>query len=213
MEIQTTLADSCDIFADVEVIARIRPVRYSKIQIPSGNRIVLVARDKRTVERLLKEKRRWIKSKLTILREMEASAEVGRSEFYYFGKPRGLDGMESAIKQARKDLLSYASAYLEQNTPVLPKIKVRRMHARLGVYSAKKDEIRLSSYLAFLPQALIDYIIFHELTHRDVRGHGRNFWKKIKERYHDCREKEKELDLWWLRVKKQIEMHKELKYV
>lgn len=214
MEMQMTLAECCENLADVAVIARIRRVRYNRIQVPSCNTIIVVARDKHTVGRLLKEKRRWIERKIAALRDMESLAAIKEGEFYYFGEPRRYaDGVAALKKQARKDLLSHALVYLKQNSAMPPTVAIRRMRSRLGTYSAKKDEIRLSAYLVFLPHSLIDYIIFHEFAHRDIRNHGSGFWKKIETRYPDWKSREREIDLWWLRVKKQINKYKDLELI
>lgn len=214
MKMQTTLAECCENLADVAVIARIRQVRYNRIQVPSCNTVIVVARDEQTVGRLLKEKRRWIERKIAALRDIESLAAIKEGEFYYFGKSRRYaDEIVTLKKQARKDLLSYALTYLKQNFVMLPKVSIRRMRSRLGTYSAKKDEIRLSAYLVFLPPQLVDYIIFHEFAHRDIRNHGSGFWKKIETRYPDWKSREREIDLWWLRVKKQIDKYKDLELI
>jgi len=213
MEMQTTLSGGFENFPDVEIVKKIRRVRYNRIQIPSSSKLVIVAGDDRTAERLLREKREWIEKKLAHLKEMESLAEVKDGIFYYFGMPRSLEEIGLSRKKSRAELLASATAYLVQNAPAPPKVCVRRMRSRLGTYCAKKDEIRLSAYLVFLPQELVDYVIFHELTHREIRGHGGGFWRRIAERYPDWKQKEKELDLWWLRVKKQIGKYKVLEYI
>jgi|GEM_PF-3557342 len=214
MNTQTTLLDSMidhsDALPNVEII--IRRVRYNRIRIPSSDKVVFVVRDERTARRLMKEKKNWIEKKLAQMKEMEEATKIENGKFYYLGELRDESELY-AIKNFRKELFDHADYYLKQNTPVQPRLSIRRMRSKLGLYSAKKDEIKLSAYLVFLPKDLIDYIIFHELTHREIRNHRREFWETIAKRYPDWKQKEKEVDLWWFRVKKQISVYNKLRNI
>lgn len=214
MDIQTTLLDSVidhsNTLPNVEII--VRRVRYNRIKIPSSNKVVFVVRDERTARRLMKEKKNWIEKKLAQMKEIEEMAKIEHGKFYYFGELH--DEIElKRIKDFRQELFDQAIYYIKQNTDVPPRLLIRRMRSKLGVYSAKNDEIKLSAYLIFLPKDLIDYIIFHELTHRKIRNHGREFWEAISKRYPDWKQKEKEVDIWWFRVKRQISKYKELQNI
>jgi len=214
MNTQTTLLDSMidhsDALPNVEII--IRRVRYNRIRIPSSDKVVFVVRDERTARRLMKEKKNWIEKKLAQMKEMEEATKIENGKFYYLGELRDESELYT-IKNFRKELFDHADYYLKQNTPVQPRLSIRRMRSKLGLYSAKKDEIKLSAYLVFLPKNLIDYIIFHELTHREIRNHRREFWETIAKRYPDWKQKEKEVDRWWFRVKKQISIYNKLRNI
>lgn len=59
---------------------------------------------------------------------------------------------------------------------------------RLGSCDARKN-IKLSYYLMFLPDHLIDYVIYHELAHLTEMNHGESF-HYLCNRYCNGREQE-----------------------
>lgn len=52
---------------------------------------------------------------------------------------------------------------------------IKELYSRWGSCSNEKN-INLSLFLMLLPDRLIDYVIFHELTHLREMNHGPNFW-------------------------------------
>lgn len=51
-----------------------------------------------------------------------------------------------------------------------------------------------------LPEELIEYVVFHEITHLVHRRHNRLFRNRIKRRYPDYKEKDQLLDTYWYAV-------------
>jgi predicted metal-dependent hydrolase len=58
------------------------------------------------------------------------------------------------------------------------RVVIRRQRTRWGSCSINKN-IYLNIHLIQLPEALIDYVILHELVHTRVRNHGRRFWDEL----------------------------------
>ncbi len=56
------------------------------------------------------------------------------------------------------------------------RVYIRSQKTRWGSCSAKKN-ISLNIKLVLLPDALIDYVILHELTHTRILNHGSDFWR------------------------------------
>lgn len=54
-------------------------------------------------------------------------------------------------------------------------VKINRSKTRWGSCSADKN-INLSLYVLTLPEALIDYVLLHELCHTVEMNHGHAFW-------------------------------------
>ncbi len=51
--------------------------------------------------------------------------------------------------------------------------------------------------MKYLPQHLIEYIIFHEIIHVIEKKHNNRFWEIIEKRYKDYQGLERELFEYW----------------
>jgi predicted metal-dependent hydrolase len=60
------------------------------------------------------------------------------------------------------------------------KVSIRNQKTRWGSCSGKNN-ISLNINLSFLGQELIDYVIFHELTHIKNKNHSKKFWQDLEE--------------------------------
>lgn len=67
---------------------------------------------------------------------------------------------------------------LREGLPLFQKLTVSSAKSKWGSCNAK-GEIRLSYKLMFLPAAVTDYVIFHELCHIEHHNHGQAFWAKV----------------------------------
>jgi len=56
-----------------------------------------------------------------------------------------------------------------------------------------------------LPFYLIEYVVYHELTHLVEMGHNKKFWKMISNKYPNYKKMEDELLIYWLLVRKLID--------
>lgn len=63
----------------------------------------------------------------------------------------------------------------------MPPLRVRSMRSRWGSL-APSGTVTLNAELVRVPVACLDYVIFHELCHLRVRGHGPAFYAEV-ERY------------------------------
>jgi predicted metal-dependent hydrolase len=76
------------------------------------------------------------------------------------------------------------------------KITFRKLKSRWGSCSTD-GKITVNTLLRFLPDRLIDYILFHEVAHRVVKGHNRKFYGIIEGRLGNRKAMEKELAAYW----------------
>lgn len=78
------------------------------------------------------------------------------------------------------------------------RLTIRSQKTRWGSCSARND-ISLNIKLARLPQALMDYVILHELVHTRVKGHGPAFWNELDKYAGDSRKLRRELRKYLLK--------------
>ncbi|MBU4491936.1 MAG: M48 family metallopeptidase, partial [Euryarchaeota archaeon] len=71
-------------------------------------------------------------------------------------------------------------------------IYFRRMKSKWGSRSSKKN-LTINTLLRYLPDNLIEYVIFHEMVHLIERKHNERFWGFISGKFNNYKDKEKEL--------------------
>ena len=76
-----------------------------------------------------------------------------------------------------------------------PKVKLsfRRMKSRWGVCKRQKKNITLNSFIIMLPDELIKYIIYHELTHLKIHNHQKEFYFELAKVLSNYKELQKKL--------------------
>ncbi len=86
-----------------------------------------------------------------------------------------------ALKLQAEKLLSERLDYLAKlHHYEYKSLKIKKMTSRWGSCDQAKN-ITLNLYLMQLPWHLIDYVIYHELTHTKVFKHGPVFWQQMEQ--------------------------------
>lgn len=57
-------------------------------------------------------------------------------------------------------------------------VHIRDTRSQWGSCSFNND-ISLSLHLVRLPDALIDYVLLHELVHTEIKNHSQSFWRRL----------------------------------
>jgi hypothetical protein len=105
--------------------------------------------------------------------------------------PNSYNDTDSVVRQAaqkaiemayRQEALEYLPTRLEHLASEIGaqyrKLSIKKTTSRWGSCSSKNN-INLSIYLMKLPDALIDYVILHELCHIKYKNHGEGFWGEL----------------------------------
>ena len=78
--------------------------------------------------------------------------------------------------------------------PKVPSLTFRTMKTKWGVCRPKNGHVTLNRNLVFLPPALVDYVICHELAHFHHADHSAAFWNCLKTVMPDCKERRKAMN-------------------
>jgi len=78
-------------------------------------------------------------------------------------------------------------------------IGFRRMKSKWGSCSTR-GKVNLNTWLQVLPNELVAFIVCHELAHLKVRNHGPEFKALIHAEFPACRELDKQLKLYSLKI-------------
>ena len=76
---------------------------------------------------------------------------------------------------------------------IMPKLKIRKMKSRWGVYNRVKHSVTLNSELIKYNVRCLDYVIVHELSHVIHFNHSKNFWTLVSKYCNNYKAIKKEL--------------------
>ncbi|PAF41540.1 SprT family zinc-dependent metalloprotease [Helicobacter sp. 11S02596-1] len=141
----------------------------------------------------------WIKKSFEKIKrhhfEVQDFFSHHRDEILFFGK-WVTHTPQMDLVYLKKELLNYIEARTKSLANdmglIYRKISVRTSKTRLGSCSYQ-DNLNFSVLLIFAPQALIDYVIIHELAHIAHKNHSRDFWDLVGKFCPDYKEKRQEL--------------------
>ena len=176
------------------------------------------------IDRFVASKEKWIEEKASIMRERMENRDSFRLDYgslvlfrgmtypiaeskdaigfdgACFRVPPGLDFEE--IKracidiyrmQAKRVIEPRTSAFAEQMAVNYASVKITGAQKQWGSCTAKK-RINFSWRLMMADDALIDYVIVHELAHTLELNHSADFWDIVGAFLPDFRERKKRLD-------------------
>lgn len=66
-----------------------------------------------------------------------------------------------------------------EEVKVIPKLKIRKMKTRWGVYNRVSHTVTLNSELMKYSSSALDYVIVHELSHVIFFDHSKYFWNLV----------------------------------
>ncbi len=161
---------------------------------PDGS--VIVTKPKRVsvgrAEKFVIERRAWIeetRAKL-LLKAEKRKRESGGLEIPKIRK--GTAAHQEAVKKARE--LVHARLP-ELNTAYgfrYGRISIRDQKTRWGSCSAK-GSLSFNYRIAFLPPALVDYLLVHELCHLKEMNHSPRFWELVEQKVPEYKKLRKQL--------------------
>ena len=173
---------------EFEYTIEYRKVKYIRYQIRNGKVKIIIPKGARVdVEKCINMKRKWLyKNLLTYKKKMEENEKKTRNMNLEY---RTLNNLRVLVNQ-------YVEKYENQLNVKVNRLQFRDTIHKWGSCSSKKN-ITLSKNLRFVPEYLVAYIVFHEMTHLIVLSHNNEFYKIIKTEFPDyerCDEKLSQYD-------------------
>lgn len=143
-----------------------------------------------TVEKFVNEKKEWIEEKIAYFKRFK-------------NKP--------ITKTSAADFLKYKDEALALVTERVnhfnqfygfsfKRINIKNQKTRWGSCSAKGN-LNFNYKILFLPEAVRDYVVVHELCHRKEFNHSRKFWNLVGQAIPDFQDIKNSLRDWEMTVK------------
>lgn len=168
-----------------------RQIKYPRLELKTGSLVLVVPTGFKNPEKLIDEHENWIYKKISVIKESQERSK---------GKTLNLVRAEDEL---RAFLISTIDTYSEELNVKPNRVTLRKMKSKWGSCSPKKN-MNFNKILKYLPEDLIQYVVFHEMTHLKEKKHGKEFWDIISRNFDDYKEKEKELMDYWFLIQSKI---------
>ena len=114
-------------------------------------------------------------------------------------------GMKRCYEKSIDEFKNYVSGTVEkygnQNVAKkkISKIYFRKMKSKWGSLSSNRN-LTINTLARRLPEYLINYIVFHEMTHLTEKRHNERYWSIIKKEYKQPSRYESDLLKHWFSI-------------
>ncbi|MBP1907819.1 M48 family metallopeptidase [Methanolobus bombayensis] len=171
-----------DMVIDYELVRR--DVRNPRLEFLEGELYLIVPRSFREHEKIIRKHQRWIYNRYSRLQKIQ-----DLSQDIELVSHRSVDELKRIIQK-------YASE-IEKELNVRPeKIRFREMKTKWGSCSSRGN-LNFNTFMRYLPDEMIEYIVHHEMVHLIELNHSSRFWNYVKKRYPDYKESETKLAAYW----------------
>ncbi len=176
-----------------EYTVEYRNVKHPRLEYKTGTLLMILPKTGWTPQQVLEKYEPWIKRKqatiTTALQQTnEASLTTTRTD-----------------KMLKHLVNRYAATAQKDLNTKINKIYFKKMKTKWASHS-KNNNLTINTLLRYLPEVLINYIIYHEITHNIERRHNERFWALIEKKHPDYEKQEKFLLFYWFAIQKQTNL-------
>jgi predicted metal-dependent hydrolase len=168
-----------------------RNVKHPRLEYKTGTLLLILPKSAKDEKQTLEKYRKWIKKKELAIRKALEEA-----------KTKNLN-LKRTEKELRNLIQTLAKNYRTQLNTKINKIYFKKMKTKWASHS-HNGNLTVNTLLKYLPQDIIEYITYHEITHSLERKHNEKFWNIIKRKFPDYQTKEKDLLTYWFIIQKTI---------
>jgi predicted metal-dependent hydrolase len=162
-----------------------RNVKYPRLEFRTG-KLLLILPFGRKPGPILDKHKKWILKKMVFVEECLKHASDKRL----------VERTEQEFRNLSHSLIRKA---LMEMGGRLNHIYFRMMRTKWASLSSKRN-LTINRLMKYLPEPLLNYVIFHEVIHLKEKRHNNKFWEKISRRFNNYEDLEKELFVYWFSI-------------
>ncbi len=170
-----------------------RKVKYIRYEFKRGKlKVIVPKRYDENIEECIHKKDKWIYKQIINYENRTKQLEENTKNKTL--STRTLEELKTIIKR-------YIKQYENQLKVKTNRVQYRKMNRKWGSCSSLNN-VTLSVDLKYLPEELVAYIVYHELSHLLILDHNDEFYKIIKKEYPNYIEYDKMLSDYWYLITK-----------
>ena len=162
-----------------------RDIKYPRIELKTGRLHLILPHGYNPVD-LIEKHTAWITGKTEFVRNCLRDSK----------KIRLADRTERDFRNLIAGLVDKFSKELSVS---VGHVYFRKMRTKWASCSARRN-LTINSLMIGIPRNLIEYIIYHELTHLKEKRHNDRFWQLVSKRFKSYEELEASLFPYWFVV-------------
>jgi predicted metal-dependent hydrolase len=167
-----------------------RNVKHPRLEFKTGTLLLILPKSAKDEKQTLEKYKKWIQKKELAIRNALEEAQT---------KNLNLDRTD---KELRSLIETLAKNYQTRLNTKINKIYFKKMKTKWASHS-HNGNLTVNTLMKYLPEDLIEYVTYHEITHSIERKHNERFWNIITKRFRDYPTKEKELFTYWFLIQRQ----------
>lgn len=162
-----------------------RDIKYPRLEFKSGELELILPFGEKPKD-LLEKHRKWIIKKQNFIKDcLKASNDKE---------------LESRDEKELREIVNYIANEISEDLNVnVNQVFFRKMRTKWASCSPKKN-LTINTMMKYLPEKLIEYIIYHELAHLIEKKHNERFWEIIEEKFEDFKSLEMSLFANWFLI-------------
>ena len=162
-----------------------RPIKYPRLEFRTGELLIILPPGT-SPDTLLRKYKHWIGKQSAFIKEC---LEATKDRKLYI----------RSDEEFRRLVHHFAEDISRDLAVTLNRIFFRRMRTKWASLSSARN-LTVNTLMRYLPEHLIEYVAFHEITHIIEKRHNERFWNIISSRFKDYQEMEKEMFIYWFLI-------------
>jgi hypothetical protein len=168
-----------------------RNVKHPRLEYKTGTLLLILPKTYENENQTLEKYKNWIQRKELVIRKALEEAQAKKLN------------LNRTDKELRSLIRLLAQNYQTELNTRINKIYFRKMKTKWASHSQNRN-LTVNTLIKYLPQDIIEYITYHEITHSIERKHNEKFWNIITKKFPDYQTKEKDLLTYWFIIQKTV---------
>lgn len=160
-----------------------RQIKHPRMEFKTGYLKVILPKNYHYSDDLLIKNQEWI---------------LKQNNFVTLSKNYKLNFNRTEL-ELKEYILNLISNYRRLYDFDINNLSFRKMKKRWGSCDSNNN-LKFNKNLKYLPNHLIEYVVFHEITHLKELNHSKNFYYYIKKRYPNYKKLDDELTIAWFAI-------------
>lgn len=165
-----------------------RNVKHPRLEFKTGSLLLVLPKSYKSEKQVFEKYRNWIQKKQSVIdRALEDAGTRNLNK-------------NRTDSELRRLVQKLSQSYQKELKTCIGKTYFRKMKTKWASLS-HNNNLTVNTLVKYMPENLIEYIIFHELVHsKHGRKHNEEFWEATSKKFKDCKKSESELLIYWFLI-------------